>query len=367
MINYVGAQEERVLLILGLLACSDKDETGPDDTGDTSSPDDTGDIEYQGPEGCEEAHATFTSASGGTEDLTQVMTDGTYYTFTEDGTLEVCPGTWFTHLVAHANVTVKGLDATPDTTILSGGELGTIIEVSGPYTLRVENVTLNRGAGLDVEHNSGGGGIYCEGEGRVEVEGAVFSQNFANDGAGLYAQYCAVDVQNSLFHDNLVDDDGGALTLWFSTGLLYNVIFDNNTGLDGGAMAVFQSDLEVYNTTYSNNTSDNFAGALWVHESSATIVDSVFDANTNLDTQGGAMLLNGSISLNRVEVTGNSAPRGGGVFVYWESDVLGTSVLFRDNSPEDIFVADYSTAGGESIWGNEDYSFFCEENACEEL
>jgi hypothetical protein len=359
-----------MLLLMSLLGCSDKEctEDCGDDSGETGvETDDTGDTGYTGPAGCETAHATFTATSGTVTDLTQVMTDGTYTTLEEDGTLEVCPGTWFTHLVVHANVTVSGLDEGPETTILSGGELGTVIEVSGPYTLTTENVTFNRGAGLDVEHNSGGGGLYCELEGSLVVRDSVFSENFANDGAGLYAQNCTVDVQNTLFHDNVVDDDGGALTVIASTATLYNVTFDNNVGLDGGAMAVFQSEVEIYGTTYSNNTSANFAGALWVHESTATIVDSFFDSNTNSDTQGGALLLNGSVSLNRVEITGNSAPRGGGIFVYWEADVLGTSCLFRDNSPEDIFSADYSQNGGVSHTGTEDYSFFCEDNECAEL
>ena len=70
-------------------------------------------------------------------------------------------------------------------TILSGGESGTIVEVDG-VTTDLRNVTLDRGAGLDVDHNSGGGGVYCEGEGAVYADTVVFSNS------GLTLRYFSI-------------------------------------------------------------------------------------------------------------------------------------------------------------------------------
>ncbi len=353
------------MLFLWLMGCTSPDcdldcpDSGDTDTQDTGEP-------YTGPPGCETPHATFMAESGGTQDLTAVMSDGTYTTLDVPGTLEVCPGTWFARLLIRADITVTGLDEGPETTILSGGESGTILDLAGA-TLTVKNITLNRGAGLDVDHNSGGGGVYCAEQGTVIVEDAVFSENFANDGAAIYTQECSVEISDSLFIDNLVDDDGGAVALWYSDAEIEDTVFESNVGLDGGALAIFYGELYASDLTVSNNQSTNFAGGFWTHESTVTIVDSVFEGNVNTGTQGGGMLINGSANLNRVAFRNNSTPRGGGIFVYWEADVLGTNCSFSDNTPDDIFAADYSTNDGVSHFGSEDYSFFCEHNACSEI
>lgn len=362
-INYVGA----MLMVLMMACPSPKCDADCPDTGpETVDTEDTGEA-YTGPAGCETPHATFKPSSGAAVDMTAVMTAGTYTTLDQPGVLEVCPGTWFTRLLIRADVTVKGLDTTPDTTILSGGESGTILDLAGA-TLTVENITLNRGAGLDVEHNSGGGGIYCEGNGTVLVEDAVFSENFANDGPAIYTQYCSLEVRDTLFIDNLAEDDGGAVALWYSDADIRDTIFQDNEALDGGALALFYGELYVADTSVMNNSSKNFAGGFWTLESDVTVLDSLFEGNVNAPgTQGGGMLINGSASLNRVTFRDNGAPRGGGIFVYWEADVLGTNCSFSGNSPEDIFSADYSPEGGVSHSGSDDFSFFCEKNACSEI
>ena len=341
-------------LILALAGC-----TAPkgDDSADDSA-DDSGT-----PEQCAEAVVTFEADDGSVRDLTADLLSGDYLTLDAPGRLSVCPGTWFARLLIRADIEVVGLGAAPEDTILSGGEQGTILDVAG-VTLDVSNVRLDRGAGLDVDHNSGGGGIYCQDYGVANASNLVFTDNFANDGPAIYVQDCELSVSEASFLDNVAEDDGGALTVWYSHATVTDSVFERNTGLDGGAMAVFYGSATVNNTQFTDNSSTHFAGALWMYSSDLAMDGTTFTRNINSGDDGGGLLMHGSATLNNVTFTDNSAVRGGGLFVYYEAAVTGTSCNFSGNSPEDIYAADYSEAGGNAFDVGSGYSFSCVANVC---
>ena len=317
---------------------------------------------------CSSDLATFIGDDGVETDLTDALTTGTYTTLDHPGTLEVCPGTWFARLVIRADVTVKGLGAAEDT-ILSGGESGTILDLLGPdVRLTVQDLTLDRGAGLDKDHNSGGGGIYCEGvkgdtSTDVLVERVIFSNNYANDGAGLYAVDCTTRVFESSFVDNLSDDDGGSFTTWYSDVDLQDVSFARNQGLDGGAMALFYTTAALEGLTFEDNVGTHVAGAIWVYESDVTLTSSTFTANSTPE-DGGAILLYGAGVLDGVTFDGNTGGRGGALFVYYESTAEASGCAFSGNVADDVYAADYSEAGGTSYTAGADATFSCAANTC---
>lgn len=349
--------------------CSETGESG--ETGDTNTEETghTGETGETGETGqvdlCPESTVTFEGLDGSVQDLSDALLTGEYVTLDSPGRLLVCPGTWFARLLLRADVEIEGLGASPEETVLSAGEVGTILDVSGPkVNVGVHNLTLDRGAGLNEEHNSGGGGLYCASFGVVTVSDVIFSNNFANDGAGLYTEDCEVDLSGVRFVDNLSEDDGGALTVWFSTLTMSDATFQDNVGLDGGAMAAFYSDVTISDATFQDNTSSMYAGGLWLYNSTLTMSDTTFSGNQNGGGDGGGLYAYGTTTLERVVFEGNSAVRGGGLFVYYESDVSGTDCDFDGNDPQDIFAADYSEAGGQSYEASAGYSFACAENVC---
>ncbi len=362
------------VMLLGLISCSAAPDSAQDSGGDADSAADTGDTadtaletgqDTAGPEWCERAEVTFHGLDGAILDVTESFLTGTYLTLDAPGTLHVCQGTWYARVLIRAAVVVEGHGIVPGDTILSGGESGTILDVLGPAgTLEVSNVTLDRGAGLDVDHNSGGGGIYCEGEGTVRVEDVVFSNNIANDGPGLYVRQCETTVLRSEFVGNVAEDDGGAATIWYSNASFDEVNFSGNSALDGGALCVFYSAATVTNSTIVGNESEHFAAGVWVYESTIVMSDTLIEGNHNPVNDGGGMTVAGEGSLTRVSFVVNESPRGGGLFVYYESVVACDSCSFAGNIAEDVFVADYSEAGGVSLTGSEDWSFSCAGNVC---
>ncbi len=340
-------------------------DTDGQDTADTGETGETG--ETGGPDLCTEPTVTFEGLDGAVEDLSAPLLSGTYVTLDAPGTLSVCPGTWFARLLLRADVDVVGLGDAPEDTVLSAGEVGTILDVAGPeVSVSVRNLTLDRGAGLNEEHNSGGGGLYCEGFGAVTVQDVIFSNNTANDGSGMYTEDCEVTLSRVQFLDNVSEDDGGALTLWFSTLTATDLVFQDNVALDGGAMAMFYSVATMSEVTFQGNRARTYAGGLWVYNSTLTLTDARFIDNVNSGADGGGMLAYGTTTLERVSFDGNQAARGGGLFVYYESVVEGVDCDFGDNAPEDIYAADYSEAGGVSYEAGESWSFGCAENACVE-
>lgn len=357
-------------------ACGDSDttaetgETGESgDTGDTTETGDTGESADSGETGtvdpCLTSSVTFEHEDLTTEDLTAALLSGVYTTLDAPGRLLVCPGTWYARLLIRADVEVVGLGATPEETILSGGESGTILDVGGKdVTLTVGNVTLDRGVGLDKEHNSGGGGIYCEAFNAVDVHDAAFTNNFANDGPAIYVEDCEVSVRTSTFADNVAEDDGGAMTVWYSNATLDDVTFTGNESLDGGAMAVFYGSATVTGTVFEGNHGGTFAGAFWLYNSTLTMSDSTFANNTDDNGSGGGLIVYGAATLDGVTFSGNSAPLGGGLFVYYASVVDGTNCTFEDNTPDDIYAAGYSPEGGISYTAGTGVSFACAENVC---
>jgi hypothetical protein len=357
-----------LMLFAVLLGCPDttkdsQDTTPPDDTDETQDTDETHDT---GPEVCPTPTVTFEATDGTTQDLTALFLSGDYLTLALSGTLRVCPGTWYSRVLVRADVSVIGLGATPEETILSGGLSGTILDVAGPaVTLSVHNVTLDRGAGLDVDHNSGGGGIYCEQDGAVVVTDAIFSANEANDGPAIYTNDCSLSVTDSSFHDNVSEDDGGAITLWDSTASFDGVQVHDNRSLDGGGMAIFNSEVTAVDLSIVDNVATGFSGGIWLYNSTLALTDGVFSGNQDdSGVYGGGLLVYGSATLERVSFTGNSAPLGGGIFVYYEGVVQGSDCDFSANTPDDIFASDGTSEGGQSYAAGSGASFTCQDNAC---
>lgn len=337
------------------------------DTGDTGSTVDSTDSADTGDSvpgiDCADPVVVFRSAEGVDTPLTDALLQGTYTTLDAPGTLYACPRTWFARLLVRAPVQVVGLGAEPGDTVLCGGESGTILDVLGPDgTLEVVNLTLDRGAGLDVDHNSGGGGIYCEGYGSVTTDEVVFSNNFANDGAGLYVEDCEVSLARTRFVDNTSEDDGGAFTLWYSHATLDEVSFEGNVGLDGGAAALFYATAELRDVSFADNRATHFAGALWAYETTLAASGGSFTGNQNTGAEGGGLLVDGAATLDGVRFADNTASRGGGLYVYYQAVVAGSGLSFEGNTPDDIFGADYSEAGGVSYQGGSTVN--CADNVC---
>ncbi len=344
-----------------------EDDTAAEDSGGGSS-DDTGgeDTGVEPPESCGEVR--FVPASGAEERvLTEAFTTGEAVLLDEDGELQVCVGVWYSLLSVSAEVTVVGQEgALPEHVVLSGGETGTVVSVSGEGArVSLERVTLERGAARGEGNQQRGGGVRCEDAGSVELSEVIFRGNTAYDGGGLFAgQGCEVRGSGVVFEDNSTEDDGGAFRAEEATVVLADAVFTNNDGRDGGVMIAWESVVELTGATFEGNRSrDSQGGALLHYDGDLTVRNSVFEGNEAL-TVGGAIASFGDTWLEEVSFEANVSTGGGALYVYGDYGSLSCEgCSFAGNEPDDVGME--SGGSGQSyVFEGESVDFVCSGSGC---
>jgi nitrous oxidase accessory protein NosD len=293
------------------------------------------------------------------EDWTERFLTGQVVELNEPGTLEFCEGTWFVLLHVTSQVEILGHGA--DSTVLSGGEQGTVVHVTGEgahATLR--SATLDRGYARGAANEGSGAGIRCDEGASVEVVDAVLSNHDAYDGAGLYARDgCDVVLEDVQFVDNYAEDDGAALRINHGTGSLSQVRFRGNTARDGGAVLLDSSAVTMTGVEFQDNVSrDSQGGAILHYWGTLQVTDARFEGN-QANSVGGALALFGDTTLSGVEFLDNSSYEGGGAaHLYPDAGTLTcTDCSFEDNTPSDLGVDGIGTFQGLA-------SFTCDGEGC---
>lgn len=304
--------------------------------------------------------ALFTSEAG-TLDLTEALSTGTAVALEEDGTLHLCRGLWFGFLAIRARVVIEGEGA--ESTVLSGGETATILQVSGEGNrLEVRDLSLDRGAAPAEDGNSGSGGaLRCLEGSEVLIERAVISNNTGYDGAGVFGRDgCDVEVHETDFLNNRSLDDGGAFRVNRGRATLVDTRFIGNAAKDGGGLIFHESEVLVEGCHFEDNFStDSQGGAILQYFGPLTVRDTTFVANHSL-VWGGALSLFGDTVLEGVRFEGNASGEGGAVMLYTDHGTLScVDCEFLGNSPDDVRL--YEGPGYAFEPGG---SFFCDATGC---
>ncbi len=195
----------------------------------------------------------------------------------------------------HGDTTIQG----PVTFDGDSNERDThIFRVAGDAKLTLINVTLEKGL------SSGAGSV-------------IYSDQFAS-----------IDLINSTIQDNVAESDGGAIIANGPMNIIGST-FSNNwtrTG-NGGAIAYSGADaMQINTSTFSNNTAGGDGGAIRIAGSTVvTVTDTKFDTNKG---SSGAIFLdnNNFLTLQRVELTANSAITESGGALYSNSGSNATII-----------------------------------------
>jgi hypothetical protein len=208
------------------------------------------------------------------------------------------------------NTTISGNEANGSTTGQGGG--GIFIE-DGQLTLNASIVTENEASGT----SGSGGGIMLGTDGEVTVNGGSITANFASRAGG------GIEVNTG--------DDTTSLTL-------NDVTLDANTtgtnpGNGGGLHVTGAADVMISGGTVSNNEAGAEGGGLWNGSGMLTIEGTIISENTasgNDSDQGGGGIYNlsGMVMISgEAQITGNHADgnngSGGGIL----NDMGGTLTL----------------------------------------
>ena len=154
--------------------------------------------------------------------------------------------------------------------------------------------------GFEIRYAYHLGGLWVDYESNPLVEACTFEANWGEYGGGLVVRNDnAATVTDCLFVGNRGYHGGGGVTLY--SGSVFTAsrcsFIGNEVGYDGGGAG----------------------GAMGMHDSTVTIVDSLFLANRSWQTTGGAIdVRNSEVSMSGCTVVGNWAPNyhGGGIHIY---------------------------------------------------
>lgn len=201
---------------------------------------------------------------------------------------------------------------------------------AGYGKITIVNSTLS---GNEVIDNVGGGAYMTNGE--IVLDGVTVSNNKAYSGAGMMFNYSNILVTGSVFSGNETGTmgDGGGLYLFDATGSITNTAISGNSAYQGGGAFVYDgvvtfrgstlsgneansggglynwtgSELLVVNSTFSGNQATGKGGGAG-GIGTMTFVNATFSGNTAGVGGGGLHVMNGTTTLHRTLLSGNSAP-----------------------------------------------------------
>ncbi len=192
-----------------------------------------------------------------------------------------------------------GIHALTSTVIMSGHE---------------ESETLSEIIGNEAT-TSTGGGIHLDLNCYLELNYAIISDNNAAwQGAGIYIEESNVDIGQCMIENNLsVNIGSGIYCSDNSTVSILGSDIMNNSAVSGGGIAgAYNCDIDLDNVLFFNNSAFNRGGAIFLRLN-----------NT------------GSLDIDNITVTGNTADEGGGIYSeQMPVDIYGS--IFYNNTPDQI-------------------------------
>ena len=275
-------------------------------------------------------------------------------------TILIEPGTYKVHGInITKNISLQG-NGDPREVIIDGEELSSIFFIQDiGITARFNNLTIING-----KTNNFGGGICIE-TGNAYVDNCIFINNTAlnvtNGGAisnyGNETDRSYLFVNNSLFIGNHADHDGGAVTTCYASSDIYNSVFINNSARrDGGAIRVSVFGYgNVQDCIFMYNHADEWAGAYYSWAGNSSLDRCIFINNT-AGTNGGAIMVSGSINLTNSIIVNNTADETGGSFYIQEPMFNATTVI---NVHDNIITNNSAPLGKEIFvkWPDAKYLF----------
>ncbi len=285
--------------------------------------------------------ATLFLEDGDWEDMSDSLGTGsesspTAVTLDQDGTLNLCVGTWYVHLDLEADLAIQGVGT--GGTLLDGGSQGPVITTGASgNALILEDLTVRNGLASD------GGGLSCGG-GSVEARNVRFLDNQAEqDGGGLYAIGCEIDIADSSFEGNTagayggqlclwedstfaIEDtslvggsatQGGAITTWAASGTLAGLEIDGAEADDGGGLYLAATTAEIIDSELNGCHANHEGGAASLYDDTVLVMEGVAVTDNHSDGDGGGVAVEQGSSLSIADGTlsGNVAEGDGGAIV----------------------------------------------------
>ncbi len=214
-----------------------------------------------------------------------------------------------------------------DGSVWNNGGIGIAMK-EGSLLLQIANVKDNSSLGLQlldadlqmmdsiVSRNIDGGIAVASLEAAVPVNAQIQDSQILDNGrAGISAEFANLVINGTIIQGNMFS---GIVTDSVQLNLTNSTLSDNQTPKEGGGIYGAKIIAAVIkNSTISGNTAaDSGGGAFFTGWPTTTvlILDSTISGNQAGTKGGGIAATGGSIELNNVTITDNTASSGGGIF-----------------------------------------------------
>jgi hypothetical protein len=195
---------------------------------------------------------------------------------------------------------------------------GNRAEVRGGGVYHSSDAALLRDTIMDNSSNWIGGGVYVFKHAPTISDSTISGNTSVNDGGGFYVHQSRVRLLDNTITGNVSNDDGGGVRVFESRARLErNVIEDNQSGDGGGGIRLSHLQSVMIDNVVRNNTSGTIGGGIELDNDSTSVHGGLVEGNSS-GLGGGIAIslapLNGCEVVG-VELRGNSAVEGGGLYV----------------------------------------------------
>ena len=216
---------------------------------------------------------------------------------------------------------------------LSGGGVALNNETS---SLHVYTTSLfNGNAAYSSDPDFGyGGGIYAPGGNVVFHDTATFLGCIGQTRGGcLYLGSASATINDAYMEFGTAEFEGGAIYVSEGTLTITDATFKEGYAEAGGAIFLYKGTATVQHATFLRNTAI-MGGAVFLQSDTARYHQSTgaMTGNTAFEGEGGAIYLqDGTLILDAVDFTGNSALNGGAIYSPVANLTIGVDSTFQDN------------------------------------
>ncbi len=230
------------------------------------------------------------------------------------------------------------------------------IELAGLAQLTMRHSDMKRNMSDPESGSSSGGGIYATYQPEITLEHAIFESNVADSSGGAILTSGPLSSTATTFATNSANFGAAIYSSGSSNNqptpvVIENTQFFNNEGNQGVALFIGSSDVILRDSLFAYNEAAFYGGGVYASGAySLSAINNDFAFNS-AENDGGGLWLScrndiGEVRIARNNVYGNTANRGGGIFV--------DSIWTIDNCQIEIanmnMYANSATADGGAIF-----------------
>ena len=271
---------------------------------------------------------------------------------------------------------------------IAGNALGVSINYRAAFSLYGGSITGNANSGSvseDKGNTSYGGGVYV-GQGTFSMQGGSISRNSSSQGGGVYVKGNTCTIQGgSITGNNTSGNGGGVYVTGGECNLAGGTVSQNKSDSNGGGVCVTGGKCNLTGGAVSQNESGSLGGGVFVNRGSFSMTAGEISGNQCRYHGGGIHLRDGShtisggsITGNRtgseplgenhpagggicvdydaqltlsgpVKISGNTAVRGGGVYINQETLKLSGEAVLSGNTGDDLYLRNYDAKSNAAV------------------